>query len=132
MTAIVLPTPIHNLQYFPSMNKRPRANVNSLLPNIAPRFQTVEEVRQVYPLAPATIALPRPRLPPRSRFGCWTCRTRKVKCDEARPECTPCARLGHTCDYNPRVTFKDDTPRVVRKVSGRGMSALRLLHRLVP
>lgn len=28
------------------------------------------------------------RLPPRSRFGCWTCRTRKVKCDEARPKCT--------------------------------------------
>jgi len=41
-----------------------------------------------------------------------------VKCDEARPECTPCSRLGHNCDYNPRLSFKDDTPRVVEKISG--------------
>ncbi|KAL9584750.1 MAG: hypothetical protein Q9203_004546, partial [Teloschistes exilis] len=58
----------------------------------------------------------RTRLPPRSRFGCWTCRTRKVKCDEARPKCSPCTRLGHRCDYNPRLSFKDDTPRVVEKM----------------
>ena len=56
------------------------------------------------------------RLPPRSRFGCWTCRTRKVKCDEDRPRCTPCARLGHPCDYSPRLSFKDDTPRVLEKM----------------
>ncbi|KAL8904698.1 MAG: hypothetical protein Q9207_003091 [Kuettlingeria erythrocarpa] len=60
--------------------------------------------------------LSRTRLPPRSRFGCWTCRTRKVKCDEARPRCSPCTRLGHRCDYNPRLSFKDDTPRVVEKM----------------
>ncbi|KAL8701196.1 MAG: hypothetical protein Q9224_000606 [Gallowayella concinna] len=28
----------------------------------------------------------------------------------------PCARLGHRCDYNPRLSFKDDTPRVVEKM----------------
>jgi len=63
-----------------------------------------------------SVNLPRRRLPPRSRFGCWTCRTRKVKCDEARPECKPCSRLGHTCDYNPRLFFKDDTPRVIERM----------------
>ena len=41
-----------------------------------------------------------------------------MKCDEARPECTPCVRLGHTCDYNPRLSFKDDTPRVIERISG--------------
>ncbi|KIW42503.1 uncharacterized protein PV06_06048 [Exophiala oligosperma] len=55
---------------------------------------------------------PRARLPPRSRTGCWTCRTRKVKCDERRPECGQCSRLGHTCDYSPRLAFRDDTARV--------------------
>lgn len=30
----------------------------------------------------------------------------------------PCSRLGHTCDYNPRLSFKDDTPRVIEKMSG--------------
>ncbi|KAI4187282.1 MAG: hypothetical protein L6R41_002918 [Letrouitia leprolyta] len=28
----------------------------------------------------------------------------------------PCTRLGHRCDYNPRLSFKDDTPRVVEKM----------------
>ncbi|KIV78327.1 hypothetical protein PV11_10054 [Exophiala sideris] len=55
---------------------------------------------------------PRARLPPRSRTGCWTCRTRKVKCDEGRPVCGQCSRLGHSCDYSPRLAFRDDTPRV--------------------
>jgi hypothetical protein len=59
---------------------------------------------------------PRTRLPPRSRTGCWTCRTRKVKCDEGRPVCGQCSRLGHHCDYSPRLSFRDDTPRVVERM----------------
>lgn len=39
---------------------------------------------------------------PRSRNGCWTCRTKKVKCDEARPRCLRCIRLRLFCDYEPR------------------------------
>ncbi|KAH8693532.1 hypothetical protein BGW36DRAFT_300923 [Talaromyces proteolyticus] len=60
---------------------------------------------------------PRIRLPPRSRTGCWTCRSRKVKCDENRPNCGQCARLGHLCDYSPRLSFRDDTPRVMERMS---------------
>jgi hypothetical protein len=59
---------------------------------------------------------PRARLPPRSRTGCWTCRTRKVKCDEGRPICGQCTRLGHHCDYSPRLAFRDDTPRVLERM----------------
>ncbi|KAJ9294772.1 transcriptional regulator family: Fungal Specific TF [Paecilomyces variotii] len=59
----------------------------------------------------------RVRLPPRSRTGCWTCRRRKVKCDEGRPTCGQCARLGHVCDYNPRLSFRDDTPRVMGRMA---------------
>ncbi|OBR09645.1 Zn 2cys6 transcription factor [Colletotrichum higginsianum IMI 349063] len=39
---------------------------------------------------------------PRSRNGCWTCRTKKVKCDEQRPNCHRCMRLRLLCDYAPR------------------------------
>ncbi|KAL2795452.1 fungal-specific transcription factor domain-containing protein [Aspergillus keveii] len=39
---------------------------------------------------------------PRSRNGCWTCRTKKVKCDESRPQCRRCLRLKLLCDYKPR------------------------------
>ncbi|KAL4768756.1 hypothetical protein BDW60DRAFT_210628 [Aspergillus nidulans var. acristatus] len=38
----------------------------------------------------------------RSRNGCWTCREKKVKCDEHRPQCNRCQRLGRHCDYVPR------------------------------
>ncbi|PWY74343.1 hypothetical protein BO70DRAFT_364317, partial [Aspergillus heteromorphus CBS 117.55] len=38
----------------------------------------------------------------RSRQGCWTCRAKKVKCDEERPQCQRCQRLGRQCDYAPR------------------------------
>ncbi|MCJ1464059.1 hypothetical protein MMC07_002670 [Pseudocyphellaria aurata] len=84
------------------------------LPAIAPKHKTQSTTNLGRRSAVATLV--KPRLPPRSRFGCWTCRDRKVKCDEARPRCSPCARLGHLCDYNPRLAFKDDTPRVVEKM----------------
>ncbi|KAK2029817.1 hypothetical protein LX32DRAFT_560073 [Colletotrichum zoysiae] len=42
---------------------------------------------------------------PRSRNGCWTCRTKKVKCDEQRPNCHRCSRLRLLCDYAPRIKF---------------------------
>ncbi|KAF5015100.1 hypothetical protein F66182_13682, partial [Fusarium sp. NRRL 66182] len=70
--------------------------------------------------APSAMTLnipPRVLLPSRSRTGCWTCRSRKVKCDERRPSCGQCARLGHRCDYSPRLTFRDDTSRVVERMT---------------
>lgn len=36
---------------------------------------------------------------PKSRDGCLICRSRRVKCDEARPSCFRCRRLGLECRY---------------------------------
>jgi hypothetical protein len=33
----------------------------------------------------------------RTRTGCATCRSRKKKCDEAKPECNNCTRVGLLC-----------------------------------
>ncbi|KAI1266422.1 hypothetical protein F5Y18DRAFT_416301 [Xylariaceae sp. FL1019] len=41
------------------------------------------------------------RLPPpkkRSRYGCRNCKLRKVKCDEARPQCKRCTSFGLLCN----------------------------------
>ncbi|KAH9218950.1 fungal-specific transcription factor domain-containing protein [Leptodontidium sp. 2 PMI_412] len=87
------------------------------LPFIAPRQQVPPSSLQPG-LASSSNPPPesrRSRIPPRSKSGCWTCRTRKVKCDETRPACGQCVRLSHTCDYNPRVSFKDDTPRILER-----------------
>lgn len=43
----------------------------------------------------------RRRLLPRSKNGCWICRIKHLKCDEARPVCTSCSKFGIECDYSP-------------------------------
>ncbi|CDK26566.1 unnamed protein product [Kuraishia capsulata CBS 1993] len=35
---------------------------------------------------------------PRSKNGCWTCRLRRKRCPEDKPECSECVRLGLECD----------------------------------
>ncbi|KAL6243875.1 DNA-binding transcriptional regulator ume6 [Rhinocladiella similis] len=35
----------------------------------------------------------------RSRSGCFTCRLRRKKCDEAKPKCKACRNLGLDCEY---------------------------------
>ncbi|KAF5649688.1 GAL4-like 2Cys6 or C6 zinc binuclear cluster DNA-binding domain protein [Fusarium sp. NRRL 52700] len=65
------------------------------------------------PLSPSNATSPTPlgRSAPRSRSGCWTCRTKKVKCDEIRPVCRRCIRLKLSCDYVPRLrTFPKESP----------------------
>ncbi|KAK2597284.1 hypothetical protein N8I77_013144 [Diaporthe amygdali] len=36
----------------------------------------------------------------RSSDGCWTCRLRRKKCDEARPQCAACEALEISCLYS--------------------------------
>ncbi|KAJ6160745.1 fungal-specific transcription factor domain-containing protein [Penicillium chermesinum] len=39
----------------------------------------------------------------RSKNGCWTCRLRRKKCDEARPQCDTCVSLSIPCyGYGPK------------------------------
>ncbi|KAK2616850.1 hypothetical protein QQS21_000228 [Conoideocrella luteorostrata] len=35
----------------------------------------------------------------KSRLGCFHCKRRRIKCNELRPSCSPCRRLGLTCNY---------------------------------
>ncbi|EXM16655.1 hypothetical protein RAB80_016342 [Fusarium oxysporum f. sp. vasinfectum] len=59
----------------------------------------------------ATSPTPLGRSAPRSRSGCWICRSKKVKCDEIRPVCRRCIRLKLSCDYAPRLrTFPKGSP----------------------
>ncbi|THZ02468.1 hypothetical protein D6C92_00572 [Aureobasidium pullulans] len=43
----------------------------------------------------------------RSKDGCWTCRKRRVKCDETRPQCGGCVRLSKHCHYGHQWQFLD-------------------------
>ncbi|KAL7939917.1 fungal-specific transcription factor domain-containing protein [Trichoderma chlorosporum] len=48
-----------------------------------------------------------PRKKGRSKDGCYTCRIKKVKCDEGRPRCERCVRLRRLCDYVPKMKHND-------------------------
>ncbi|EWG55304.1 hypothetical protein FVEG_13323 [Fusarium verticillioides 7600] len=58
----------------------------------------------------------------RNRNGCVTCRARRLKCDETKPECNNCIRLFMPCSgYANQIIFKDqnklfshDPPRRTR------------------
>ena len=53
-----------------------------------------------------------PRFKIRSSRGCWTCRLRRKKCDEARPACAACAALEITCHYSDaKPAWMDGGPR---------------------
>ncbi|PYH90844.1 hypothetical protein BO71DRAFT_66275 [Aspergillus ellipticus CBS 707.79] len=59
----------------------------------------------------------------RSRSGCFTCRGRRKKCDEIRPTCTACSKLGLKCDYKTPHWWA--TPDLRRKQMGRIKSRIR-------
>ncbi|KAK2033233.1 hypothetical protein LX32DRAFT_705667 [Colletotrichum zoysiae] len=63
---------------------------------------------------------------PRSRTftGCRTCRNRHLKCDEARPVCSSCKRLGLVCEgYGGQLLWVPDILcSAVHKDSHRGTS----------
>jgi arginine metabolism regulation protein II len=47
-----------------------------------------------------------PRKYSKTITGCWTCRSRKVKCDEARPACVQCSSKGLKCQgYGVRLRW---------------------------
>ncbi|KAL4896413.1 putative Zn(II)2Cys6 transcription factor [Aspergillus ambiguus] len=86
------------------------------LPIIAPKDDAIPPaVTASLSSGPVKNPIPKTRIrfPPRSRTGCC----RKVKCDESHPQCNQCTRLGHVCDYKPRLCFRDDTRRVMDRMS---------------
>ncbi|SNX86940.1 uncharacterized protein MEPE_05649 [Melanopsichium pennsylvanicum] len=56
----------------------------------------------------ATQALPKRKFS-RSRSGCNTCRTRKLKCDEERPRCRRCTGNGKDCIWHTEDEDKRNT-----------------------
>ncbi|PKX95398.1 Zn(II)2Cys6 transcription factor domain-containing protein [Aspergillus novofumigatus IBT 16806] len=48
----------------------------------------------------------------KSRRGCFTCKGRRVKCDEIKPTCGACALRGEPCDWPAETGSQGhDTPR---------------------
>ncbi|KAL7952057.1 hypothetical protein V8C42DRAFT_306032 [Trichoderma barbatum] len=74
----------------------------------------------------------------KSRLGCFNCKRRRVKCNELRPSCSPCCRLGLNCSYPTPASSSSSssssssaslTPRVA--LSGLALEDLRFYHQFL-
>lgn len=64
---------------------------------------------------------------PKSRLGCKTCKSRKVKCDEQKPECRNCVKHNVPCDFLESSKLSTPTP-APSNGTGLNMADLELLH----
>ncbi|BFZ63496.1 hypothetical protein YB2330_004619 [Saitoella coloradoensis] len=58
----------------------------------------------------------------RSKFGCRQCKAKKVKCDEAKPQCTRCTENSLSCDYSLPL-YWGGRPVKIKKSSSPGHGA---------
>ncbi|GIJ99117.1 hypothetical protein Aspvir_001243 [Aspergillus viridinutans] len=55
--------------------------------------------------------------------GCALCRERRVKCDEAVPQCSQCRKYGRPCPgYRRTFRFQDEGPALQRRHQSRSQS----------
>lgn len=50
--------------------------------------------------------------------GCQSCRTRRIKCDKVKPDCSQCVRVGKKCPgYRDQLSlmFRDESSKVIQK-----------------
>ncbi|KAK9466362.1 fungal-specific transcription factor domain-containing protein [Lipomyces arxii] len=90
----------------------------------------------------AVVATNPPNPPPenqkivRVRSGCWTCKARRRKCDEAKPFCMNCVKNNRQCEgYGLRLSFDVDDSRHIASgvhfdVKGRPVVGFRRRPRL--
>ncbi|PLB54014.1 hypothetical protein P170DRAFT_397010 [Aspergillus steynii IBT 23096] len=65
------------------------------------------------------LAIKRPRRStPKVRSGCSTCKARRIKCDEATPECLRCVRSGRSCGgYTVQATARTSPAGTIKAYS---------------
>lgn len=64
--------------------------------------------------------------------GCGHCRTRKIRCDQARPACSQCIRAKRDCPgYRDQLSlmFRDETKSVRRKVANSNETSISKSNR---
>lgn len=76
-----------------------------------------------------------PRKRTKTFTGCWTCRSRKIKCDETRPICSQCCAKGLECEgYGVRLQWlpaATDADSLHAELPA-AVAGARSLRRLVP
>ncbi|TGO78274.1 hypothetical protein BELL_0072g00150 [Botrytis elliptica] len=78
---------------------------------------------QTCPTSTAPISQPKVRRSraskPKVKTGCLTCKSRRVKCDEAKPGCMRCVRFGHKCEGYAYLQRSSVKPTVGTNIAPR-------------
>lgn len=82
--------------------------------------------------SPSMTASGKPRKPRNKSFsGCWTCRAKHIKCDEAKPSCNRCQNAGIECEgYGVRISWASVRNPATFKGRTRRKSTRRASERL--
>ncbi|PTD06808.1 hypothetical protein FCULG_00005518 [Fusarium culmorum] len=82
--------------------------------------------------SPGRTASGKPRKPRNKSFsGCWTCRAKHVKCDEAKPSCNRCRNAGIDCEgYGVRLSWASVRNPTTFKRGGKRRSTRLTSERL--
>lgn len=67
----------------------------------------------------------------KSRLGCLNCKRRRVKCNELRPECGPCRRLGLACEYSSATTMAASMGEPKPTISMLALEDLKFYHQFL-
>ncbi|KAG4026033.1 hypothetical protein MFRU_046g00390 [Monilinia fructicola] len=79
------------------------------------------------PSPTTTVPIQQPRVrrsrasKPKVKTGCLTCKSRRVKCDEAKPGCMRCVRFGHKCEGYAYFQTAGVKPTVVTNIAPRAL-----------
>ncbi|KAH8647243.1 hypothetical protein BX600DRAFT_151889 [Xylariales sp. PMI_506] len=75
--------------------------------------------------------MPSRRSHPKSHRGCKRCKSRRVKCDERKPECGNCIKYNAICDFIGEIIVPKTSPSSNVAGPALPMADLELLHNYV-
>lgn len=109
MVQSVLPVLGAQPMFYPNCEATPPESPSKAMSGLSLSSPTKSPAKNknLFTLKPAPNGRKRVATAPRSKTGCWTCRIRHKKCDEARPVCKNCAKISLKCDqyYDPKPSY---------------------------
>nr|KMM68607.1 hypothetical protein CPAG_04933 [Coccidioides posadasii RMSCC 3488] len=116
-------TPGPNTWNIPSAAFPTPSNI-SLTPHYPNTLALWHNPHHIHPSPDSQDFRPQPQVPQRppeqkrhkrTKSGCFTCRARRVKCDETRPICERCSKGKRECNFPPAPILKKDSRSNMKK-----------------
>lgn len=112
------PTTVQQQQQQPPPQQQQNPAITTTgLPSPVTPYQPSEQPQQN---PPQPVTAPDQKKHKRTRSGCFTCRSRRIKCDEARPVCDRCRKGNRDCVYPSPTPSSASKSGVRSQIKSRG------------